>query len=418
MEVNHKGWTLVVRAIVFYWTCCCAAATPSAECLGDVSECYAFIDISPNTWLDLVKPGPYSTLEKQLAFATEGDLCTLDKLYTLHPDYNMRVLAGATGELGFPGAEEQVQAVLSWCSLTQDMVARLVLVFETEGSCDKARMVREEWFVASGAIYENFPASRDLELDAYPGKFSDLISKGTRALSDSIESGLWKVCQSDNQEEKRFALSSLSLEVGVMLRRSMEQTRMYCGLKNLADELVFTGVIDGVNRLPSIRYHDDLYGRHWDVIEYLLIETPIRGSLVEVGSALGAIGLVTSKRFKGSVSYVGVEPKLRDCVRDKFDGLNNTRLIEKTSQEAAQEFGDSSIDLVFIDGPHTYQNVKNDITIWSKKLSPNGVLSGHDFTAQHPPLMWAVLEQCILSQKRSLHVGPDGVWWTYMQGAP
>jgi hypothetical protein len=49
------------------------------------------------------------------------------------------------------------------------------------------------------------------------------------------------------------------------------------------------------------------------------------------------------------------------------------------SVEAAKEFPDGSLDLVFIDGAHDYDNVRNDILAWRPKVRPGGILSGHDY---------------------------------------
>lgn len=54
-------------------------------------------------------------------------------------------------------------------------------------------------------------------------------------------------------------------------------------------------------------------------------------------------------------------------------------LMEKSSLEACKEFGDESVDLVFIDADHRYSAVKEDIKCWYKKLKPGGVLCGHDY---------------------------------------
>lgn len=67
-----------------------------------------------------------------------------------------------------------------------------------------------------------------------------------------------------------------------------------------------------------------------------------------------------------------------------------------------------TFDLVFIDGPHTYANVRQDILAWQPKVRPGGIVSGHDFMCGHPPLLWAVSEQHLAEE---IHVAMDGVWW-------
>lgn len=55
-------------------------------------------------------------------------------------------------------------------------------------------------------------------------------------------------------------------------------------------------------------------------------------------------------------------------------------ILEKTtSMEMAQRVKDNSLDFVFIDGNHRYDYVLEDITEWTKKVKPGGIVAGHDY---------------------------------------
>jgi hypothetical protein len=64
--------------------------------------------------------------------------------------------------------------------------------------------------------------------------------------------------------------------------------------------------------------------------------------------------------------------------------------VRKISWEAAGDYEDSSLDLVFIDAEHDYDSVSKDIRSWLPKVKPGGIISGHD--VHHAPVRQAVDE--------------------------
>lgn len=55
--------------------------------------------------------------------------------------------------------------------------------------------------------------------------------------------------------------------------------------------------------------------------------------------------------------------------------------IKDYSDNVIDMFEDSSLDFIFIDGLHTYEQVSKDCKNYYSKVKPGGVFSGHDYSA-------------------------------------
>ena len=72
----------------------------------------------------------------------------------------------------------------------------------------------------------------------------------------------------------------------------------------------------------------------------------------------------------------GVFKRLNDFNADNFSGFST--LLRMTFDDALSQFADKSIDLLHIDGFHSYEAVKHDYETWLPKMSSNGVVLFHD----------------------------------------
>lgn len=55
------------------------------------------------------------------------------------------------------------------------------------------------------------------------------------------------------------------------------------------------------------------------------------------------------------------------------------KIIKKFSAEGAKDVEDGSLDFVYIDAAHDYENVKIDINAWAPKVRVGGIIAGDDF---------------------------------------
>lgn len=89
--------------------------------------------------------------------------------------------------------------------------------------------------------------------------------------------------------------------------------------------------------------------------------------------------------FPGMVSAPGSEynnqtdlDNLANNVQQKLEEAGG-KLIRELSCDASLEFANEGLDVVYVDGDHTYEGVKTDIECWWPKVRPGGILCGDDY---------------------------------------
>lgn len=118
--------------------------------------------------------------------------------------------------------------------------------------------------------------------------------------------------------------------------------------------------------------------------------------------------------------YVLVDPEPKsefyNFLKSSYNKINPRILFMRMfSNEAVAIIPDESLDLVFIDANHSYENVKEDIEIWKSKIRKGGILSGHDYEHR----MFKGVKEAVDDSLENFNLEPDDIgenpevkcWW-------
>ena len=83
-------------------------------------------------------------------------------------------------------------------------------------------------------------------------------------------------------------------------------------------------------------------------------------------------------------------------------------ILRHPSVEAATYVTNESLDAIFIDGGHTYNDVISDLVAWYPKVKRKGILCGHDF--DWPEVKLAVNNFFTLFKKSPISIGTGNCW--------
>lgn len=123
--------------------------------------------------------------------------------------------------------------------------------------------------------------------------------------------------------------------------------------------------------------------------EKLLSLLPKNGVVCELGVDMGCfskkiidinnpkklhlVDIWESKRYNNT-KKIAVETLFKKQIKDKKIKIHNTYSVDAVAQ-----FDDNYFDWIYIDTNHSYATTAEELFLYSKKIKPNGIISGHDF---------------------------------------
>ena len=167
------------------------------------------------------------------------------------------------------------------------------------------------------------------------------------------------------------------------------------------------GSLDSV----SVKFNYTLSSGDIGALYTLMNDLPEKCKIVEIGSNRGYSTLIMSKGLEtfgkkgiiycidpwggtqtageghiwiteGALSGDGVYDIFEENMKE-YNVFDKIKPMKMLSEEAVSHFEDKSLDMVFIDGDHSYQSTYNDISIWYPKVKDGGIMCGHDSTDQN-----------------------------------
>jgi hypothetical protein len=111
---------------------------------------------------------------------------------------------------------------------------------------------------------------------------------------------------------------------------------------------------------------------------------------VEVFNSVKDIRIDAIDTWRGSHEHLDKRSQFYEPLLEVEDGLFNhfleniepvknlIKVIRKSSCDAVKDYKNNSLDMVFIDASHDYENVLKDIHAWLPKVRSGGILAGHD----------------------------------------
>lgn len=135
-----------------------------------------------------------------------------------------------------------------------------------------------------------------------------------------------------------------------------------------------------------------------------LIEKNNYTSMAEVGVRDGRTTFFLLDHCPELIIY-GIDLSIAGFYNNDIKNKYKDRLIPIQGDSSTMAVNIPKVNLVFIDGDHSYTGCSKDIVAYREKVLPGGIFAGHDI--DFPGVNKAVNELVV-----SYDVGPNNVWFT------
>jgi len=130
-------------------------------------------------------------------------------------------------------------------------------------------------------------------------------------------------------------------------------------------------------------------------------------TMVEIGSYAGESTVIFAKHFK---NVIAIDPFMNDydpnditcnymeltnvhtIFNKAIQPFDNIQHIHKTSDDAIADLIEQKFDFIYIDGLHTYDQIKKDIRNYYPLINKGGFIGGHDYHRNWQGVVDGILE--------------------------
>jgi len=150
------------------------------------------------------------------------------------------------------------------------------------------------------------------------------------------------------------------------------------------------------------------------VVEIGVNTGQLTSSLLNWLPSVHVLGVDPYYQYTGVLGdIVGGQTDFEQAVKELTPYMGRAALAMLPSRSAAAWIGNGTMDLVFIDGLHTYDAVLEDIVLWAPKVRSGGIVSGHDFHSEGDYGVARAVYETIPSGV-TLHLTHDYVWFWWV----
>lgn len=160
-------------------------------------------------------------------------------------------------------------------------------------------------------------------------------------------------------------------------------------IKNLGQNLI--GCEIGVRQGYSMRYLFD----HIDELSYMY----------------GIDPWVPYNDWSGEVTKELVDQWKKDAYQILAQYKSKIKIAQMTSEKASRYITPRSLDFIFIDGDHTYENVLRDLKLYYPKMKNGAIFGGHDYSLKSVRMAVDNFRQEYEIEKDLYVVENDGWYW-------